>query len=46
MSNAPSVVDWAKRTVPNLAVEALGVAGHHASEDAPREIANAIRGWL
>jgi haloalkane dehalogenase len=46
MSNAPSVVDWAKRTVPNLSVEALGVAGHHAPEDAPREIANAIRDWL
>lgn len=46
MSNAPSVVDWAKRTVPDLDVKALGVAGHHAPEDAPREIASAIRGWL
>jgi haloalkane dehalogenase len=46
MSNAPPVVDWARRTVPNLDVEALGMAGHHAPEDAPREIANAIRNWL
>jgi len=46
MSNAPSVVDWAKRSVPDLSLKALGVAGHHAPEDAPREIANAIRGWL
>jgi hypothetical protein len=43
---APSVVEWARRTVPNLHVEALGMAGHHAAEDAPREIANAIRDWL
>jgi haloalkane dehalogenase len=46
MSNAPSVIDWAKRAVPDLEVKALGVAGHHAPEDAPREIANAIRIWL
>jgi haloalkane dehalogenase len=46
MSNAPSVVDWAKRTLPNLDVKALGAAGHHAPEDAPGEIASAIRGWV
>jgi len=46
MSNAPTVVEWAKRTIPNLQVQALGAAGHHAPEDAPREIAMAIRSWL
>jgi haloalkane dehalogenase len=46
MSNAPAVVDWAKRTIPNLSVVPLGVAGHHAPEDAPREIAGAIKAWL
>lgn len=46
LSNAPTVIDWAKRTLPRLTVEALGPAGHHAPEDAPREIANAIRTWL
>jgi haloalkane dehalogenase len=46
MSNAPAVVEWAERTIPKLQVQALGAAGHHAPEDAPREIAMAIRGWL
>jgi haloalkane dehalogenase len=46
MSNAPTIVEWAKRTIPNLAVNALGAAGHHAPEDVPREIAMAIRGWI
>ncbi|MCU1280167.1 MAG: haloalkane dehalogenase [bacterium] len=46
MSNAPAVVDWARRTIPSLEVVALGAAGHHAAEDAPREIAGAISAWL
>jgi haloalkane dehalogenase len=46
LSNAPAVVDWAKRTVPNLSVVALGAAGHHAPEDAPEAIAGAIVRWL
>jgi haloalkane dehalogenase len=46
LSNAPAVVEWAKRTAPNLDVTALGAAGHHAPEDAPREIATAIQDWL
>ena len=45
MSNAPAVVEWA-RTLPNLDVVPLGAAGHHAPEDAPREIAGAIGAWL
>lgn len=46
MSNAPAVVEWAKRTMPNLDVVTLGPAGHHAPEDAPDAIAHAIGAWL
>ncbi len=45
LSNAPAVVDWA-RGLPGVEIQALGAAGHHAPEDAPDEIAAAIRGWL
>jgi len=44
LSNAAAVVDWAKHA--GFDVEALGPAGHHAPEDAPREIAMAIRRWV
>jgi haloalkane dehalogenase len=43
LSNAPAVVAWAR---DKLEVAALGPAGHHAPEDAPREIAQAIASWL
>ena len=43
LSSAPSVVEWARG---KLDIVALGRAGHHAPEDAPREIAQAITGWL
>lgn len=43
LSNAPAVVAWARG---KLEVVALGPAGHHAPEDAPREIAHAITQWL
>ncbi len=43
LSNAPAVVEWARG---KLDVVALGPAGHHAPEDAPREIAQAIASWL
>jgi haloalkane dehalogenase len=46
LSNAPDVVAWAREAVPALDVVALGPAGHHAPEDAPREIAGAITSWL
>jgi len=46
LSNAPTVVEWAKRTIPNLDVVPLGAAGHHAPEDAPVPIADAIVGWI
>jgi haloalkane dehalogenase len=45
LSNTP-VVEWAKRSIPNLDVVPLGAAGHHAPEDAPVPIADAIVGWL
>ena len=46
LSSAPPTVAWAKRTIPNLDVVALGPAGHHAPEDAPDAIATAITAWL
>ena len=46
LSNAPAVIDWGRRTIPHLDVVPLGAAGHHAPEDAPREIAGAITTWL
>ncbi len=46
LSNAPDVVAWAKKEVPNLDVVHLGAAGHHAPEDAPKEIAGAVVRFL
>lgn len=45
LNSEPAVVDWARSTIANLDVVSLGVAGHHAPEDAPGEIARAISGW-
>lgn len=46
MSNSPTVVAWAQRTMQNLEVVPLGAAGHHAPEDAPDAIGGAIVAWL
>lgn len=46
LSNSPAVVEWARSSFPRLDVVPLGSAGHHAPEDAPREIAGAITSWL
>lgn len=46
LSNAPGVVAWAKQTLPRLDIVPLGSAGHHAPEDAPVAIADAIAAWL
>jgi haloalkane dehalogenase len=46
LSSSAASVSWAKSTAANLDVIALGPAGHHAPEDAPVEISNAIRSWL
>lgn len=43
LSSAPGVVAWAQG---RLEVVALGPAGHHAPEDAPGKIAQAIARWL
>jgi len=42
LSNSPAVVAWANQ---HMAVRALGAAGHHAPEDAPEAIADALRAW-
>ncbi|RKH33258.1 haloalkane dehalogenase [Corallococcus praedator] len=44
--SAPKIVEWARSTLPALEVVPLARAGHHAPEDAPEEIAHAIRAWL
>ncbi|WP_186001763.1 MULTISPECIES: haloalkane dehalogenase [Corallococcus] len=44
--SAPGIVEWARSTLPALEIVPLARAGHHAPEDAPEEIAQAIRGWL
>jgi haloalkane dehalogenase len=44
--SAPEVIAWARRTLPALEILPLARAGHHAPEDAPEEIARAIRSWL
>lgn len=42
MSNSPALVAWAKASFANLGVEHLPEAGHHAPEDQPTAIADAI----
>lgn len=42
LSNSPGVVAWATQ---HMTVRALGAAGHHAPEDAPQAIADALRQW-
>jgi haloalkane dehalogenase len=46
LSSSATSVSWARSTVADLDVVALGPAGQHAPEDAPIEISNAIRSWL
>jgi haloalkane dehalogenase len=40
------MVEWARAHVSGLELEELGVAGHHAPEDRPQEIGNAVSVWL
>ncbi|MFP2911570.1 haloalkane dehalogenase [Pyxidicoccus sp. 3LFB2] len=44
--SAPKVIEWTRSTLRAVEIVPLGRAGHHAPEDAPDEIAHAIRGWL
>jgi haloalkane dehalogenase len=45
-TGSPAMVQWAREHAAALEIVALGPAGHHASEDRPREIGQAIAGWL
>jgi haloalkane dehalogenase len=40
------MVAWARANVANLEVMELSPAGHHAAEDVPHEIGQAVAGWL
>jgi haloalkane dehalogenase len=44
--SAPHIIEWARANLPALEIVTLGRAGHHAPEDAPEEIARALRSWL
>jgi haloalkane dehalogenase len=45
-TGSPAMVEWARRHVASLEVSELGPAGHHAPEDRPSEIGEAIVAWL
>jgi haloalkane dehalogenase len=40
------VADWCATTIVDLEIVACGLAGHHAPEDRPEEIAAAISAWV
>jgi haloalkane dehalogenase len=42
----PQIEQWARDTVAALEVEGIGPAGHHAPEDQPDAIGQAIARWL
>jgi haloalkane dehalogenase len=45
-TGSPAMMRWARANVAGLEVVALGPAGHHAPEDVPHEIGEAIAAWL
>jgi haloalkane dehalogenase len=45
-TGSAAMVEWARRQASALEIAQLPAAGHHAAEDRPREIAEAIVGWL
>jgi haloalkane dehalogenase len=45
-TGSPAMIDWARAHVAALDVVSLGPAGHHATEDVPNEIGEAIAAWL
>lgn len=45
-TSRPAIVDWARANIAALEITALGPAGHHAPEDAPAEIADALTKWI
>lgn len=44
--SSPAMIAWAKENVRALDHVALGSAGHHAPEDRPAEIGDAVASWL
>ena len=42
----PAIVEWARANIAALDVVSLGPAGHHAPEDLPNEITDAIAAWM
>lgn len=40
------MIDWAANTFANTAIAGIGAAGHHAPEDQPDAIGEALAGWL
>ncbi len=45
-TGSPSVIEWARQHATALEVAELPAAGHHAPEDVPHEISQAIVSWL
>jgi len=45
-TGSAAMVEWARAHVPGLEVRRLGVAGHHAAEDLPREIGGAVADFI
>lgn len=45
-TGSPAMIGWARANVAALDVVSLGPAGHHAPEDVPNEMGNAIAAWL
>jgi haloalkane dehalogenase len=43
---SPVIVDWAREHVAALEVHSVGPAGHHAPEDQPDRIGEAVAAWL
>ncbi|HVV19022.1 MAG TPA: haloalkane dehalogenase [Pseudonocardiaceae bacterium] len=43
---SPEVAAWAKETFANVEVRSVGPAGHHAPEDQPDAIGEAVADWL
>jgi haloalkane dehalogenase len=41
-TGSATMIDWARAHVAALEIQSLGVAGHHAAEDAPGEIGQAV----
>lgn len=45
-TGSPATISWAREHVSGLEIQSLGIAAHHAPEDRPVEIGQAIQGWL